>query len=724
MFRRRVPLVRQMELADCGAACMAMVLGYHGKRVPLDELRQLTSTGRDGVNALGLIRAAQSHGLRARAVVADLDDLGQLPPGSILHWEFAHFVVLERVRRNAVDAVDPQVGRRHLSMEAFRRSYTGVAIVFEPTEEFQTSANLINKGTWRYVRPLLGHSRILARVLVSSVLIRILALALPLLTGMLVDEIVPRRDQQLLVVAAATMVGVVGYFFLATLLRANLLLQLRTHLDVRLTVSFVRRLVDLPYTFFLGRSAGDLMMRMQSNAVVREFLTAGTIAALIDGSLATLYLILLFWLSPTLGVLVVGLGLLQVTVLVLSWRRNQHLMSESLHIEARAQSYTFELLAGIETLKASGSERRAAQHWEGLFTDEMNVSVRRGRLDASVQAVLGTIQLGSPLAFLTYGGFQVMEGRMSLGAMLAAAALATGFLQPLAALIDTGLDLQLMRSYMERINDVLDTPREQEGQSVTIAPRLTGQVRADRVSFSYGSGPLVVEEISLEVQPGQMVGIVGRSGSGKSTLAHLLLGLYPPLSGRILFDDTDLAGLELQSLRRQIGIVTQRPYLFGSTIRQNITISDPALPHQTVVDAARLACIDDDIDAMPLGYDTPLVDAGASLSGGQQQRIALARALVHRPAILLLDEATSDLDPITERRVHANLSGVGCTRIVIAHRMSTIANADLILVMDKGRVVERGTHQKLVGLSGVYSQLVTAQLSPTSATSSTASSRS
>ncbi len=724
MFRRRVPLVRQMELADCGAACMAMVLGYHGKRVPLDELRQLTSTGRDGVNALGLISAAQSHGLRARAVVADLDDLGQLPPGSILHWEFTHFVVLERVRRNAVDAVDPQIGRRHLSMEAFRRSYTGVAIVFEPTEEFQTSANLINKGTWRYVRPLIGHSRILARVLVSSVLIRILALALPLLTGMLVDEIVPRRDQQLLVVAAATMVGVVGYFFLATLLRANLLLQLRTHLDVRLTVSFVRRLVDLPYTFFLGRSAGDLMMRMQSNAVVREFLTAGTIAALIDGSLATLYLILLFWLSPTLGVLVVGLGLLQVTVLVLSWRRNQHLMSESLHIEARAQSYTFELLAGIETLKAAGSERRAAQHWEGLFTDEMNVSVRRGRLDASVQAVLGTIQLGSPLAFLTYGGFQVMEGRMSLGAMLAAAALATGFLQPLAALIDTGLDLQLMRSYMERINDVLDTPREQEGQRVTIAPRLTGQVRADRVSFSYGSGPLVVDEISLEVQPGQMVGIVGRSGSGKSTLAHLLLGLYPPLSGRILFDDTDLAGLELQSLRRQIGIVTQRPYLFGSTIRQNITISDPALPHQTVVDAARLACIDDDIDTMPLGYDTPLVDAGASLSGGQQQRIALARALVHRPAILLLDEATSDLDPITERRVHANLSGVGCTRIVIAHRMSTIANADLILVMDKGRVVERGTHQKLMGLAGVYSQLVTAQLSPTSATSSTAASRS
>jgi len=704
-----------MAVTDCGAACLAMVLAYHGKQVPLDKLRQMTSTDRDGVDALAVTRAAQWYGLSAQGVVADLDDLEHLPPATILHWDFTHFVVFERLRRNGVQVVDPSLGRRRLSMEVFRRSYTGVAITFEPGEDFQPSTQR-TKGTWRYLRPLLGHSRRLTRVLVGSVLLRLLALALPLLTGLLVNEIVPRNDRHLLLVTGVAMGAVVAYFFLATLLRSHLLLQLRTHLDVGLTTTFVEHLVDLPYAFFLGRSAGDLMMRLQSNTVVREFLTTGTISALIDGSLASLYLVLLFMLSPPLAALVLGLALLQVTALLLARRRNQYLMSESLQVEAKSQSYTFELLAGIETLKAAGAERRAAEHWERLFIDQVNVALRRGRLSASVDAFMGTLQLGSPLAILAYGGFQVLNGSISLGTMLAVAALAAGFLEPLAVLIETGLKMQLLRSYMERINDVLDAPREQEGQTVATAPRLTGRIRAVGVSFAYG-GPLaspVVKDVSLEVQPGQLLGIVGRSGSGKSTFAHLLLGLYLPTSGRILFDGRELTELDFRSLRGQVGIVTQRPYLFGATIRQNIALSNPAMPHQAVVEAAKLACIHDDIVAMPMGYETLLIDGGASLSGGQQQRIALARALAHRPTILLLDEATSDLDGVTERMVHRNLSALGCTRIVIAHRLSTIVDADLLLVMEEGRIVQQGTHEELMVLPGAYRQQVAAQLRSTS----------
>jgi ATP-binding cassette, subfamily B, bacterial len=278
--------------------------------------------------------------------------------------------------------------------------------------------------------------------------------------------------------------------------------------------------------------------------------------------------------------------------------------------------------------------------------------------------------------------------------------------------VSTGLQLQLVGSYMERINDVLDAPVEQHRHRHRPVARLAGHVRADRVSFAYGPlAPLAVADVSLEVSPGQHIGIVGRSGSGKSTLAHLLLGLYLPISGEIEFDGMNLRDLDVVSLRRQLGIVTQRPYLFASSIRENIALTDPSLPLDAIVDAAKLACIHDDIEAMPMGYDTRLHDGGASLSGGQRQRMAIARALVHRPSILLLDEATSELDTVTEQMVYDRLAALSATTIVIAHRLSTIRNADQIVVLDGGRVAESGTHVELAGKGGVYQALLNAQSS-------------
>ncbi|HEY2270354.1 MAG TPA: peptidase domain-containing ABC transporter [Streptosporangiaceae bacterium] len=706
---RRIPCIRQMEAADCGAACLAMVLGYFGKRVDLSELRDMTGDSRDGVTALSVMNAARAYGLRARGVKADLDDLRHLPRGSILHWEFSHFVVFERTARNGIQIIDPAHGRRVVSMKDVRRAYTGVAIIFEPSDIFDRGSSRA-KGTWRYLRPMLRQSKNMVKVIATSLVIRIIGLVLPLLTALVVGEIVPRNDHDLLLVFTLGVGVVIGFSFLSALLRANLLLELQTRLDMGLTMGFIDHLVKLPYDFFLRRSAGDLMMRLQSNTAVRDILATGTMSAVLDGSFASLYLILLFVISPVLGVVVLMLALLQVATMLLSWRRNQRLMSGSLQAQADTQSYAYELLAGIETLKASGAEHRAAERWGGLFVNQVNIDLRRGRLSAAVSSVMSTLQVASPLVILMVGTLEVLAGQISLGIMLSASALGAGFLGPLATMVTSALQLQLLTSYMQRINDVLDTPREQHGDHVRPAPRLSGQIRADDVSFSYGPlAPAVVSHVSAEIQPGQHIGIVGRSGSGKSTLAHLLLGLYRPTSGRIEFDGLDLASLDAGAVRRQLGIVTQRPYLFGSSVRENIALTNPELPLEAVAEAARIACVHDDIAAMPMGYDTKLHDGGASVSGGQRQRIALARALVHRPSILLLDEATSELDTMTEQKIYANLDVISSTTIVIAHRLSTVRNADLILVMDEGRIAETGTHEQLLVRGGAYTALVHAQ---------------
>jgi ABC-type bacteriocin/lantibiotic exporter with double-glycine peptidase domain len=689
-----------------------MVLAYHGRHVPLKEVRDATGTGRDGVDAEGLVRAARHYGLDARGVRADVDDLRHLPSGSILHWEFTHFVVLERVRRNTVDLVDPAVGRLRLPISRIGRSFTGAAIVLEPTADL-AAQDPAPKGLLRYLRPMLRQSRLLRRIVMTSVLLRVFALAIPGLTAVLVNRVVPDGDGGLLWVVGAAAAAMVAYHFLTSFLRAHLLLRLRTHLDMQMTLGFMRHLVDLPYGFFLRRSAGDLMMRLRSNSTVREILTTGAISTVLDGTFVAVYLVLLLALSPSMGLLVLGLGMLQAAVLLVARRRNQQLMAETLHTEARSQSYVYEMLAGVEALKAAGVEHRAVETWSNLFVDEVNVALRRGRLDALVDSVMTALRLVSPLALLVLGGRQVLASDLRLGTMLALVGLAAGFLEPLAALVTTGLEVQQLGSYLDRINDVLDTPKEQDGRDVQPAGPLAGHIVAERVSFRYSSlGPLAVADASLEIRPGQTVAIVGRSGSGKSTFAHLLLGLYEPESGRILYDGRDLASLEARSVRNQIGIVTQNAYVFGSTIRDNVALSDPAVSREEVERAARLACIHDEIVALPMGYDTVLVDGGASLSGGQRQRIAIARALVHRPSVVLLDEATSALDAITERAVYENLAGLGSTIVVIAHRLSTISRADLIAVMKDGQVVELGSHADLVGRGGHYHELVAAQSPP------------
>lgn len=382
--------MQQLAATECGAACLAMVLASYGKYVPLSDVREVTGANRDGASAQALVQAARWYGMRSRGVRLELEALPYLDKGAILHWEFAHFVVFERLRKDGVAIVDPASGRRAVPLEQFSRSFTGVALLLEPAEDFQPAADT-RRVVWRYMRSVVRQSWLLARITVLSLLLQLFALALPVLTGMLVDRVIPHGDPHLLTVLGRGLLAMVGFHFLASFVRSNLLLSLRTHLDTRMTLGFVEHLASLPYAFFQQRAEGDLMMRVHSNTIMREMLTSGLLSGLLDGALAGGSLVLLFLASPAMGALVLALGVVEAGVFLLSYRRYRALMSQDLQTQAKAQSSLVQILAGIETLKASGAETRAVEQWSHLFVDELDVALTRGRLSALVEALMSAL---------------------------------------------------------------------------------------------------------------------------------------------------------------------------------------------------------------------------------------------------------------------------------------------------------------------------------------------
>ncbi|MEV4747634.1 peptidase domain-containing ABC transporter [Streptosporangium sp. NPDC049248] len=717
----RVPVILQHSTVECGAACLAMVLGAHGHHTDVSALAREMGIGRDGVSALTLVRVARARGLTTRAFSLPAAQVPTLPLPAIAHWKTRHFVVVERVAEETITIVDPAAGRIRLTREEFTRDYSGVAFTFAPGPDFQRGRFGARRSWWsRYIRfSVLNHRGILATLVLLSLFLQALGLVLPAATESVVDRVLGRGEIDLLLLLGLAAATAALAHLAAGGLRAWALVVLRARADTTLLDDLARRLLALPFRFFAHRGSADLVARIAGAGLLRDILTGQVLSALLDAPLAVFYLIVITIRSPLLGGVLAIMAAAQFLVLLLTRQRIRDLVHREQEARNDAQGQLIESVKGIETIKSSGAESQVLDRWTRL----LNIQTQRARRSSFAQGmqdnVLAALRFAAPLALLWAGAWQVVDDRLTPGAMLGVLALAAAALAPMTSLTASLRGLQTARAQAERLADIWDTAPETTGgteqsraEPMVAEPRGDGPsgVELSGVGFRYApESPWIVREIDLHISPGQKVALVGRSGSGKTTLARLLLGLFPPVEGEIRYDGTPVSSLDPRWLRRRFGVVTQEPALFTGSIADNIALGDPGATLSEVEEAARLACVHDDIVAMPMGYHTLLTEGGG-LSGGQRQRVALARAILSRPEILLLDEATSHLDTDTEAALSANLGTLPQTRIVIAHRLSTIRDADLILVLDRGRIVERGVHETLIGAGGLYASLIRAQL--------------
>jgi NHLM bacteriocin system ABC transporter peptidase/ATP-binding protein len=711
--QHRTPTVLQLESVECGAAALAMILAFHGRHVPLEQMRVDCGVSRDGSKAGGLLRAARAHGMVARGFKKEPDDLARLPLPAIVFWNFNHFVVLEGFRDGRAWLNDPARGRRSVDAAEFDQAFTGVVLTFERGPEFEPGGH--PPSVLRSLRQYLDGFRVaIGAVFFIGLALVVPGLALPWLLGRFVDEVLVAKLDGM---ALPLLLGLIA----AALLRALLLsLQAKLLMDTfgRAARASARRFfaqaLALPMTFYSQRSAGEIAARVDLNERVAEAISADLAHLALDLVTASFFLLLMARLDAGLT-LVVAVCL---AIELVAWRalaRRTAEISQELSVQAGKLAGTATGgLANIETIKAGGQETALFLKWIGLQVQYVNASIRAQRYLLTLGQAPAVLGLVAHLAVLGLGAALIMKGVFSVGDLVAFQVLLAGFTAPVHALFAHTQKMQTLRGDLARLDDVLHHAPEEgveviRGDASLAAPAFAGALEFRDVTFGYnrGEAPLI-EGFSLSLKPGGRVALVGASGSGKSTVARLAAGLYRPWSGEILFDGVPRSMYERAHLAQALAYVDQDVMLFEGTVRENLTLWDDA-PEEAIRAAARDASIEAEILQRDGGLNAPLQEGARNMSGGQRQRLEIARALVRNPALLILDEATSALDPATEAIVEAHLRRRKVTCLVVAHRLSTVRDADEIVVLDAGRVVERGTYEELKALDGRFSELVASE---------------
>ena len=703
----KVPQVMQMEVVECGAASLTMILAHYGKWLPLEEVRAACGVSRDGSSAKMILQAARNYGLDAKGFRMSPEALEGKQP-AIIHWNFEHFVVFRGFDRKGRACInDPGIGPVKWPMEEFRKHYTGVCLTFEPTEKFEKGGQ--QTSILSYMKKNLnGVSEAFWLTFSFALMGAFVALLSPLFTRIFLDEILSGKNADWVKWFFIGMGALAVFQFFVVLLQSRYTKRVAGALALKSNKDYLRHLLRLPMSYFAMRHVGDLQQRMHLNQEITNSLIEVLAPQVINIGLLVLYLFLMF--SYSFWLTIIGFVAAGVNLAIVHYFANLriNLIRSMEQSEGQYFSATISCIDNMESIKAAGAETGFFKYWSGLWAHKFNVNANADKQQAQMALLPVMANALCSVAVLVLGAYLILQGDLTVGMLMAFQGFMGSFLAPVNELVNGSQKIVEMRSQMERVEDVMKYPEDhRESEKEILQGKLGGLLEMKHVTFGYSPiQPPLIEDFNLRVEPGHSVALVGPSGCGKSTLAKLISGLYKPWSGEILFDGRPIESIPNEELTNSVAVIDQNVVLFDDTIAQNIRMWDPSIEDFTLMMACNDAEIRADIVSRPEGFDTKIVKGGQNFSGGQRQRFEIATALAREPIVLIMDEATSALDPKTEDEVMKRIRRMGPTQIIVAHRLSTIRDCDEIIVMDQGKILQRGRHEELIAQEGFYQKLM------------------
>ncbi|MEP3654185.1 MAG: peptidase domain-containing ABC transporter [Litorimonas sp.] len=691
LFRwNKLSVILQAEAAECGIACLAMVAGFHGYQTSLTELRRKFSVSLKGVNLKSLSAAADMLGLSARGLRCDMEDLRKLKTPCILHWGLNHFVVLKQAGRRKITIHDPARGKRVLPLTEVSKHFTGVALELTPTPDFEKKKDKERVRIMDLWSKMTGFIPVILQIIAITVILQVFAVLAPLVNQLVIDEAIAKGDVDFLKVI---ILGFALLLFVQTaigVLRSYVTMYFGTLLNFQMRSNMLRHLMRLESEFFEKRHIGDIMSRMGSLQPVQNLFTSSFVTVLLDGIMAVATGVIMFLYSPLLAGVVCGIIVLSFLSRLATFPYVIRVTEEQIQKQADLQTVSLETIRGARAIKIFGREQQRHAHWQNSYADSVNVGLRLQRFGIGSGAANGIVFGLLELGIYYLGAMLVINQSLTLGMFFAFQSYRGQFSGRINSLIGLYFSFRTVGLHLERLADIVYADQEKGVDApLMVGKKITGDMKVDKLRFRYGDNePWVLDKVSMKINPGDRVALVGPSGGGKTTLLKLLIGLHNPQEGEILYDDRSLSTTGVRAIRNQIGVVMQDDRLLSGSLSDNISFFDPELDQQKVESCARAAFIHDDIMKMPMGYQSLIGDMGSILSGGQKQRVLLARALYNSPRILFLDEGTANLDPQSERNIVNLLAQLPITQIVVAHRPASIETCNRIFHVENGKVQE------------------------------------